>query len=139
VTRPPVPPRLIAAVALGGAVGALLRWSVGELTPSPEGFPWPTFAVNLTGCFALALLPALAVVRERQALAVGLGPGLLGGYTTLSAYAEESRALLDAGRPGTAGLYLAGTFAACLAAAALAGRFSTVEDLARFHDEEGDE
>lgn len=139
MTRPPLPLRLVAAVAVGGAVGALLRWSVGELAPATDGFPWATFAINVTGCFALGLLPALAVVRDHQPVAVALGPGLLGGYTTLSAYAEESRALLDAGRPGTAGLYVAGTFAACLVAAALAGRLSTVEEQARFHDEEGDE
>jgi fluoride exporter len=101
-------------VALGGAVGAFLRWSVGDLVPDHAGFPWTTFAINVSGCLALALLPALAVVRNRPAVAAALGPGLLGGYTTMSAYAEETRALLADDRLGTAAAYVAGTVTACL-------------------------
>lgn len=116
-------PRLVAAVAVGGAAGALARWGIGEAFPAePDAFPWATFAINVVGSFALALLPAFAVVRRRPALAVGLGPGLLGGFTTLSAYSEQARALLDAGRTGAAGAYLLGTLAACLVAVAVVAR-----------------
>jgi len=107
------------AVALGGAIGALLRWTLGEVVPHGSGFPWTTFAINLTGSAALAALPALDVVRRRPALAAGLGPGLLGGYTTLSAFAEESRTLLAHGQTVTALAYLLATLAACLAAVAV--------------------
>lgn len=118
-------PRLVAAVAIGGAAGALARWGIGEAFPAgPDAFPWATFAINVVGSFALALLPAVAVVRRRPALVAGLGPGLLGGFTTLSAYSEQTRALLDAGRAGLAGAYLVGTLAACLAAVALASRWA---------------
>ena len=109
------------AVALGGALGALLRWWLGEAVPDGAGFPWTTFAINVSGALALALLPALRVVRRRRALAAGLGPGVLGGYTTLSTYAEQGRALLDDGRAVLAAAYLLGTLAACLAAVTLAG------------------
>ena len=61
------------------------------LVPDGTGFPWTTFAINVSGSLALALLPLVAMVRARPALAVGLGPGLLGGYTTLSTYAEQGR------------------------------------------------
>lgn len=116
-------PRLVAAVAVGGAAGALARWGIGEAFPAePDAFPWATFAINVVGSFLLALLPAFAVVRRRPALAVGLGPGLLGGFTTLSAYSEQARALLDAGRTGAAGAYLLGTLAACLVAVAVVAR-----------------
>jgi CrcB protein len=113
---------LYLAVALGGAVGALLRWSLGEAVPDGSGFPWTTFAVNVSGSALLALLPASSAVRRRPTLTVGLGPGLLGGYTTLSAYAEQTRELLDRGHPLTAAGYLVGTVSACLLAVALVSR-----------------
>lgn len=117
-------PRLLAAVAAGGAAGALARWGLTEVFPADaDAFPWVTFAINVVGSFALALLPALAVVRRSPTLAAALGPGVLGGFTTLSAYSEQARALLDAGRTGLAGLYLLGTLTACLAAVALASRW----------------
>lgn len=132
-------PLAIVVVALGGGLGAVLRHLLGELTPDTTGFPWATFAINVTGAFTLALLPAVAAVRERPILAVALGPGLLGGYTTLSAYAEDARALFAAAEPALAGAYLVGTLAACLVAIALAQRFSTPADRQVFADEEGDE
>jgi len=116
-------PRLLVAVAAGGAVGALARWGLTEAFPAdPDAFPWATFAINVVGSFALALLLTREAVRRRRALAAGLGPGVLGGFTTLSAYSEQTRALLDHDRTGTAALYLVGTLAACLVAVAVAAR-----------------
>jgi len=127
------------AVALGGGLGAVLRYLLGELTPGTSGFPWTTFAVNVSGAFLLATLPAIAVVRERQLLTLALGPGLLGGYTTLSAYADDARALFADAEPGLAAAYLVGTLAACLVAVTFAQRFSTPAEQQAFADEEGDE
>lgn len=121
MTRPAPAIATYLAVALGGAVGGTLRWWLGDLAPDGGDFPWTTFAINVSGSLALALLPALALVRRRPALAAGLGPGLLGGYTTLSTYAEQGRALLGDGRVGLAAAYLFGTLAACLVAMTLAG------------------
>ena len=126
-------------VAVGGALGAVLRWWLGELVPSGAGFPWATFAVNVSGSAALAALPAVAAVRRRPALAAALGPGLLGGYTTLSAYSEEVRALLADDRVWTAGAYLAGTLAACLVAVVLVSQLSTPWERDVFEAEGGDE
>lgn len=112
------------AVALGGALGAVLRWWLGDLVPDGAGFPWTTFAVNVSGSLVLAALPALSAVRRRPTLTAALGPGLLGGYTTLSAYSEETRTLLADGRTATALAYLVGTLAACLVAVALASRLA---------------
>jgi len=108
----------LAAVAAGGAVGAVLRWSLGELLP---GAPLAvTIAINVSGCLLLAVLPAL--VRGRHLLTVALGPGLLGGYTTLSTYADQARALVADGSLVLAAAYVAGTVAACVAAATLGER-----------------
>jgi fluoride exporter len=137
VTRPSAV--TLVAVAAGGALGGTMRWWLGDLVPDGHGFPWTTFAINVTGALALALLPAIAAVRTRPALTAGLGPGLLGGYTTFSTYAEQGRALLADGRAGLAAAYLLGTLAACLVAVTLAGRLSTLPAQRLFADEEGNE
>ena len=105
-------------VAAGGALGALLRLTVDTAAPDSL-FPWPTLAINVMGAFALGLLPALAVVRRSTAVALALGPGVLGGFTTVSAWAGQVRALADDGHLGLAGLCLVTTLAAGLLAAAL--------------------
>lgn len=118
-------------VALGGAVGALLRHAIDQSAP-PVLFPWPTLAINVTGAFCLGVLPALAVVRRSRRVAVALGPGLLGGFTTVSAWTGQVRHLADAGHLDLAGLYLATTLAAGVLAAALG------HGVARRRDPEGE-
>ena len=133
-------PRLVAAVAVGGALGALARWGLTEAFPSAtDQFPWATFGINVVGSFVLALLPAFALVRRRRELAVALGPGVLGGFTTLSSYSEQTRALFDAGRTGIALVYLLGTLAACLVAVVVADHWSTIAQRRTFEQEGGDE
>lgn len=135
----PLSPRSLGAVGVGGALGAVLRWWLGEILPDGGGFPWTTFAINVFGSFALALLPAFAAVRARPLLVLALGPGLTGGFTTLSGYAEGGRALLAAGDGPLALAYLLGTLAACLLAVAVASRWSTPAARDEFATEEGDE
>ncbi|WP_051551837.1 FluC/FEX family fluoride channel [Nocardioides sp. URHA0020] len=133
-------PRLLAAVAVGGAVGAWARWGLTAALPAePDGFPWTTFAINVVGSFALALLPALVVVRRQRLLAVALGPGVLGGFTTLSAYSEQTRALLDHGHASTAGLYLVATLACCVVGVAVADHWSRPSERAAVAPEGGNE
>lgn len=113
-------PRLIGAVALGGALGSVLRHAAGTWVPDGDGMPWTTLAINVSGALLLALLPALAAVRRSPVLAAGLGPGLLGGWTTLSATSEQGRALLTDGRAGLALTYLLLTLVTAVGAVALA-------------------
>ena len=127
------------AVALGGALGAVLRWALGDALPEASGFPWTTFAVNVAGSLVLAGLPMLASVRRRPTLAVGLGPGVLGGFTTLSAYAEETRLLLADGQDLTALAYLLGTLGVCLVAVAVMSRAYPRSAGDEFAAEGGDE
>ncbi|WP_299058329.1 CrcB family protein [uncultured Nocardioides sp.] len=118
---------LVLVVAAGGAVGAVARWAAVGLTPPETGFAWTTFAINVSGSFALATLPGLVGrlrPHARELTVAAVGPGLLGGWTTLSAYAEQSRALLADGRVVLAGAYLTGTLAACLLAVALGRRLA---------------
>lgn len=126
-------------VGAGGALGAVLRWALGELVPDGDGFPWTTFAINVTGSLALALLPTLTVVRRRPLLPLFLGTGMLGGFTTLSAYADQARELLDDGAVGLAGVYLTGTLAAAVLAVLLARHLTTDSERDTFEEEEGNE
>jgi len=130
--------RLTCAVAVGGAVGAVLRHALGTLAPDGSGFPWTTFAINVSGAFLLALLPALGPVRRSRTLAVGLGSGVLGGYTTLSVTSEQGRSLLDQGHPALAAAYLLGTLATALVAVLVASHWSAPAQQQHFADEEGD-
>jgi len=131
--------RNVAAVALGGALGALVRWTLGEWFPDGGGFPWTTFAINVSGSFLLALLPAAAVVLTHPRWPLFLGTGVLGGFTTLSTYAEQGRALADSGSRWLAFGYLASTLLACLLAVHLAQRFSSPAAQREFETDEGDE
>jgi CrcB protein len=100
-------PYLLAA--LGGAVGALARWALAAALPgSSGGWPWSTLVVNLLGCLLLgALLGTLAARAVEPAWARPfVAVGVLGGFTTYSAFALEVVALGEAGRVGAAAGYV---------------------------------
>lgn len=120
----PSPGLVLLVVAAGGAAGALGRWAATTLFIEAGGFPWTTFTVNVVGSFLLAWLGLRPVVRRHPLWWPALGPGVLGGFTTLSAYSEQTRALLASGATGVATAYVAGTLLACLAAVAVAGRLA---------------
>jgi fluoride exporter len=111
-----------AAVAVGGALGALARWAVGLALPaSPGAFPLGTFLINVVGCLLMGVLVVhVSEVREAHPLVRPfLGVGVLGGFTTFSTFATDGTALLDGGHLAVGGLYLAGTAVASVGAAAL--------------------
>ena len=98
-------------VALAGGAGAGLRYVLERLigTRGRGGFPLGILVVNITGSFALGLLTGLGTVVVPQ-LAVVLGTGLLGGYTTFSAVSVDSVLLGLTRRPVRVitGLFLIG-------------------------------
>ena len=110
-------------VAAGGAAGALARHGIDVAAGDPL-FPWATLAINVAGAFALGLLPAVAAVGRSHRWSLLLGPGLLGGFTTVSAWAGQVRELTASGQAPLAGLQLAVTLAAGLLAAALGQRIA---------------
>jgi fluoride exporter len=96
--------------ALGGALGSLARWSVVVALPrSSGGWPWATLAVNLLGCLLIGVLLAVLAARrpDDDRLRTFLGAGVLGGFTTYSAFAVEVADLLRAGVPVLAAGYVA--------------------------------
>ncbi|MBL1084522.1 CrcB family protein [Streptomyces actinomycinicus] len=114
---------VVAVVALGGAVGALARYALALALPTPAGgFPWATFWTNVSGCAAMGVLMVLVteVWAAHRLLRPFLGTGVLGGFTTFSAYAVDIRDLVGAGHPGPGLAYLAATPCAALAAVWLA-------------------
>ena len=117
--------RLVAQALLvgaGGFVGAALRYLVGVLALRglPATFPFGTFIVNVTGCFAIGVLAAWF---EQQGAGLGTRlfwlAGVLGGYTTFSTFGFETLALLRAGHGVAAALNAGGQVIVGLAAVAL--------------------
>ena len=106
-------------VALGGAIGAALRHLVqtGATRLLGGGFPWGTLAVNVAGSFLMGALFAAATQGSGR-LSPFLAAGLLGGFTTFSAFSIDAMALYARGQTGLAGLYVAGSVALSLAGAA---------------------
>lgn len=101
----------ILLVAAGGAVGSVLRYLVGLWTLRSFGpaFPWGTLTVNITGSFLIGVL-AEAIARKFGAsveMRVFLITGILGGYTTFSAFSLDAMTLLERGEPVTALIYVA--------------------------------
>lgn len=112
---------LVVAAAVGGATGGVLRHLLG-LGVAGDGVLALTLAVNVTGCLLLGLLPLLDRVGRSETWRVGVGPGLLGGFTTMSAVNEQTRSLLAEDRVGLAAGYVLGTLALGVGAAAVAAR-----------------
>ena len=111
----------LGVVFLGAGLGGILRYSVtlacirlagqmpGASPPSPSplwGLPVGTIVVNITGCFAIGVLGTLlagpGAVRETWRLALMVG--LLGGYTTFSAFGRETLLFIEQGKWGLAGV-----------------------------------
>jgi CrcB protein len=111
--------RELAAIFLGGAIGALARVGLEQAFPAgPASWPWVTFAINVSGSFLLAyfatrLQERLPQSTYRRPL---LGTGLCGAYTTFSTMQVEILQMLDHDRYGLAAAYAASSIAAGFAA-----------------------
>lgn len=115
-----LPADVLAAVAMGGPIGAGARYAITQALASPSNaFPWATLAVNLTGSFALGLLLVLFLERfpPSRHLRPFMATGVLGAFTTYSTFAVETDLLVRAGRVAAATTYVAVTIVAGLAVA----------------------
>lgn len=97
-----IDPRAVIAVALGAAMGGVLRYVVGQifLQRFGPGFPYGTLFINVSGSFLIGVIAELALTR-----AIGVTPlmrmfiatGILGGYTTFSTFSLDGVTLLEQG------------------------------------------
>ncbi len=113
-------PKMVITVAAGGAAGAALRYlamvAVGRVLGA--GFPYGTLVVNILGCLALGALIEIMALSWSVGLELRafLVVGVLGGFTTFSAFAMDSVYLAERGQLLAAGLYMASSVVVSIAA-----------------------
>ena len=105
-------------VAFGGAIGAVLRY----LTGLALAFPFGTLAVNILGSFLIGVL--WVALADRGQWAPLLITGILGGFTTFSAFSLDTLRLVEAGRAPMAALYVLASVGLSLAACAAGASFT---------------
>lgn len=113
-----MPPYLV--VFLGAGVGGMLRhmMNLAVARMVGTGFPFGTFAINVTGSFVMGLFTAWFALRTDpgQSWRLFLTTGLLGGYTTFSAFSLDAGLLIERGALGAACLYVLGSVGLSIAA-----------------------
>lgn len=108
-------------VAMGGAAGAAARYGVGVLTGRwlGHGWPWATLGVNLLGGLLMGLLVGWLAHRggaDQERLRLLLGVGVLGGFTTFSAFSLEVALMVERREWTSAGLYVSASVVLSVAA-----------------------
>ena len=110
---------LAAVVFVGAGIGGVLRYIFNRAVPMAFAlnFPLATFVVNVIGCTAMGLAAGWFTFRGEdtgQTLRLFLTTGVLGGYTTFSAFSLDAALLWERGAVGLAGLYVGGSVALAL-------------------------
>jgi len=100
-------------VALGGAIGAALRYGV-SIYLSSDGFPWATLSVNMVGSLLLGIVAvALTQGLISQDAALILGTGILGAFTTMSTFSVETLNMFQNQQTSSAIIYVVATMIIC--------------------------
>jgi CrcB protein len=113
-------------VMLGSAIGGAARLWLSTAVARPLGtrFPWGTLTVNLLGCLLVGILGAVLAppgrLHDAQPLRIFLIVGVLGGFTTFSAFALDALMLVQRGAAGAAAVYVLASVLGCLLAAGVA-------------------
>ncbi len=111
-------------VFLGGGLGSCLRYAARLLIDSSK-FPYATLAVNIVGSFAAGWIVHLALKQQiTPGWKLFIMTGVMGGFTTFSAFSGETVELFLAGRARAAAVNIAVSLVACLGAAALGFRIA---------------
>ena len=107
-------------VALGGALGATARYLTGlaAVRAIGPGLPWGTLIVNIAGSFLMGILVVMLAQFGSNRFAPFLMTGLLGGFTTFSAFSLDAVTLYERGAVGAAALYVSASVVLSLAAIA---------------------
>jgi CrcB protein len=105
-------------VALGGALGSMARYltNVSAMRLIGPGFPWGTMVVNVVGSFLMGVLVVWLAEKGLTRLAPFLMTGVLGGFTTFSAFSLDAISLWERGATGPALAYVIGSVLVSLAA-----------------------
>ena len=105
-------------VARGGALGASGRYLVNVGLPRllGHGFPYATMFVNVVGSFAMGVIVVVLAQKSGTRFAPFLMTGVLGGFTTFSAFSLDAAKLYEAGQMATAAGYVIGSVVLALAA-----------------------
>lgn len=109
----------ILAIAIGGALGSVLRYLLSGAVQraTAAGFPYGTLAVNVLGCLIVGILVQRFTSAEPSSAARGLlVVGFCGGFTTFSAFSTETVGLVNGGEYARALLYVFLSVALCLLA-----------------------
>jgi fluoride exporter len=109
-------------VGLGGGVGAMARYGVSLAIPqAPGGWPWATFLINVSGSLLIGVLAGWLSAKGEagEPWRLLLGVGVLGGFTTFSAYSLETLRLIERNDIAGAATYAIGSVLAGLAAVAI--------------------
>jgi CrcB protein len=117
--RQPHTARVLAVIAVGGALGGTARYALALAMPTADGaFPWATFWTNVSGCLVLALLMVCLLDLWPPTIYVRpfFGVGFVGAYTTFSTAMIEMDELVAHGHADVAAGYLAASLAASLGA-----------------------
>ena len=96
----------ILAVGIGGAIGASLRFFLGQIIIYKAGFPLATLIANYIGCFMLSYLMSGKLLKDSPNIKLALTTGLLGSFTTFSTFSSETISLISDHLYGTAFLYV---------------------------------
>ncbi len=112
----------VVAVALGGALGSVLRYLLANAVHTlwGRGFPYGTLTVNVLGCLVAGFVWATFIERLPTATLVHAAAltGILGGFTTFSAFSLDTVMLIDAHAYGKAALNVLANLVLCLSATA---------------------
>lgn len=110
-------------VFLGAGLGGVLRYLLGHAATAllGSGFPWGTFAINVLGCVVMGVFARVIPLAEDggQSLRLLLMTGVLGGFTTYSAFALDAATLWMRDDIAASLAYVGGTLVLCLAGVAL--------------------
>ncbi|WP_159947880.1 fluoride efflux transporter CrcB [Rhizobium sp. 18065] len=113
----------VALVAIGGAIGSALRYLTGmaALRLMGPNFPWGTLTVNIVGSFAIGLLSHVIMTRfgASEALRLLMITGVLGGFTTFSAFTLDAIVLAERGAIVMPLVYVVSSVALSIGAALL--------------------
>jgi fluoride exporter len=100
-------------VFLGGGIGSILRHTVNQTSAALFGvnFPWGTLFVNIIGSLAMGMLAGWFALRGQGGplFRLFLATGVLGGFTTFSAFSLEAALLWERGQTAAAGMYVVGS------------------------------